>query len=58
MVRSLLVRGMLVGVLAGLLVFAFGRFVGEPQVDLAISFEAALDHAKAIADAANQVSSN
>jgi predicted cobalt transporter CbtA len=55
MVRSLLVRGMLVGVLAGLLVFAFGRFVGEPQVDLAISFEAALDHAKAIADAAKGI---
>ncbi len=55
MVRSLLVRGMLVGVLAGLLVFAFGRFVGEPQVDLAISFETTLDRAKAMADAAKGI---
>lgn len=55
MVRALLVRGMLVGVLAGLLVFAFGRIVGEPQIDSAISFEAALDHAKAMADAAKGI---
>lgn len=55
MVRALLVRGMLVGVLAGLLVFAFGRIVGEPQIDRAISFEAALDHAKAMEDAAKGV---
>jgi Probable cobalt transporter subunit (CbtA) len=39
MVRMLLVRGMLAGVLAGLLAFAFARVVGEPQVDLAIAFE-------------------
>jgi len=47
MVRALLIRGMLVGLLAGLLVFAFGKFFGEPQVDRAISFETALDEAKA-----------
>ncbi|HET6307615.1 MAG TPA: CbtA family protein [Rhodopila sp.] len=52
MVRALLIRGMLVGILAGLLVFAFGKVVGEPQVDRAISFESALDAAKAKADAA------
>jgi predicted cobalt transporter CbtA len=46
-VRTLLIRGMLIGVLAGLLVFAFGKFFGEPQVDRAISFETALDEAKA-----------
>ena len=39
MVGSLLVRGMLVGVLAGLLAFAFARAFGEPQVDRAIAFE-------------------
>jgi predicted cobalt transporter CbtA len=55
MVRTLLVRGMLVGVLAGLLVFAFGKIVGEPQVDRAISFETTLDRAKAMADAAKGI---
>jgi Probable cobalt transporter subunit (CbtA) len=39
MVRQLLTRGMLVGVLAGLLAFAFARIFGEPQVGLAIAFE-------------------
>ncbi|MEO8666985.1 MAG: CbtA family protein [Bauldia sp.] len=39
MVGSLLVRGMLVGVLAGLLAFGFARVFGEPQVDRAIAFE-------------------
>ena len=47
MVRTLLIRGMLVGLLAGLLVFAFGKFFGEPQVDRAISFETMLREAKA-----------
>jgi uncharacterized membrane protein HdeD (DUF308 family) len=47
MVRTLLIRGMIVGLLAGLLVFAFGKVFGEPQVDRAISFETALDEAKA-----------
>jgi predicted cobalt transporter CbtA len=36
----LLVRGMLCGVLAGLLAFGFAWLFGEPQVDLAIAFEA------------------
>jgi predicted cobalt transporter CbtA len=39
MVRTLLIRGMLVGLLAGLLVFAFSKVFGEPQVDRAIAFE-------------------
>ncbi|MBB5469453.1 putative cobalt transporter CbtA [Paraburkholderia sp. CI2] len=39
MVGKLLVRGMLAGIVAGLLTFAFARIVGEPQVDQAISFE-------------------
>jgi hypothetical protein len=36
---KLLVRGMLAGIVAGLLTFTFARIVGEPQVDQAISFE-------------------
>lgn len=39
MVRSLLIRGMLVGVLAGLLAFAVAYAFGEPEVQRAIDFE-------------------
>ncbi len=39
MVRTLLVRGMLVGVVAGLLSFGFAKVFGEPNVDAAIAFE-------------------
>jgi hypothetical protein len=39
MVRPLLVRGMLVGLAAGLLAFVFAYLVGEPQVQHAIDFE-------------------
>jgi hypothetical protein len=39
MARSLLVRGMLVGLAAGLLAFAFAFVFGEPQVQRAIDFE-------------------
>jgi predicted cobalt transporter CbtA len=46
MARSLLLRGMLVGLLAGLLGFAFARWAGEPQVDRAIAFETSMDQAK------------
>ena len=52
MVRTLLIRGMLVGLVAGLLVFSFGKLFGEPQVDRAIGFETAMDEAKAKADMA------
>jgi predicted cobalt transporter CbtA len=52
MVRTLLIRGMLVGFVAGLLVFSVGKLVGEPQVDRAIAFETAMDEAKAKADMA------
>jgi predicted cobalt transporter CbtA len=45
MVGALLVRGMLVGLTAGLLAFGFAKVVGEPQVDLAIAFEAKMDQA-------------
>jgi hypothetical protein len=47
MVRTLLIRGMLVGLFAGLLVFGFSKVFGEAQVDRAIAFEAAADEAKA-----------
>lgn len=40
MVGSLLLRGMLVGVVAGLLAFGFARIFGEPEVERAIAFEA------------------
>ncbi len=39
MVGSLLTRGLLVGLLAGILAFGFAKLVGEPQVDIAIAFE-------------------
>jgi hypothetical protein len=43
MTRSLLVRGMLVGLLAGLLAFVFARWVGEPEVERAIAIETSID---------------
>jgi predicted cobalt transporter CbtA len=49
MVRTLLIRGMLVGVVAGLLVFGFSKVFGEPPVDRAIAFETAMDEARAAA---------
>lgn len=39
MMRVLLIRGMLVGVLAGLLSFGVARVLGEPPVDRAIAYE-------------------
>jgi len=39
MVRSLLIRGMLAGLLAGGLGFFFARLIGEPPVEAAIAFE-------------------
>jgi len=39
MVGSLLLRGMLIGIVAGIVAFGFARVFGEPQVDLAIAFE-------------------
>jgi predicted cobalt transporter CbtA len=45
MTRTLLLRGMLVGAVAGLLVFAFARWTGEPQVERAIAFESSMDKA-------------
>src|SRR5438105_1686035 len=39
MVGNLLIRGMLVGILAGLLAFGVAKIFGEPQIDDAIAFE-------------------
>jgi Probable cobalt transporter subunit (CbtA) len=46
MVGTLLVRGMLVGVVAALLSFGFLKLVGEPAVDRAIAFETTMDESK------------
>ena len=46
MARTFLIRGMLVGLIAGLLSFCFLKIYGEPQVDRAIAFEAQMDEAK------------
>src|ERR1700744_4587724 len=46
MTGRLLMRGMLVGIAAGLLTLGFARIGGEPQVDRAISFEEKADAAK------------
>jgi len=56
MVRNLLVRGMLAGIVAGLLSFGFLKVYGEPQVDRAISFETKSDDAKAPADSTKAMS--
>jgi predicted cobalt transporter CbtA len=50
-VGALLFRGMLVGVLAGILSFGFLKIAGEPAVDRAIAFETQLDEAKAQVEA-------
>jgi predicted cobalt transporter CbtA len=47
MVRTFLVRGMIVGIVAGLLSFGFLKVYGEPQVDRAIAFAEQMDEAKA-----------
>jgi predicted cobalt transporter CbtA len=51
MAGTLPLRGMLIGIIAGLLCFSFLKIVGEPQVDRAIAFETQLDEAKAKAAA-------
>jgi hypothetical protein len=54
-VRALLVRGMLVGIVAGLLSFAFLKIYGEPAVDIAIAFETQMEAAKASAAGAASI---
>jgi predicted cobalt transporter CbtA len=52
MTGTFLVRGMLVGIVAGLLAFGFGKLFGEPQIDRAIAFEEQMNKAKAEAQEA------
>jgi hypothetical protein len=44
MVRALLIRGMLAGLLAGVLGFLFARQLGEPPVNTAIAFESYVEY--------------
>ncbi|BAN25583.1 CbtA family protein [Caballeronia insecticola] len=45
MIRSLLIRGMIAGLVAGLIGFGFARTFGEPSVARAIAFEEQHEHA-------------
>ncbi len=56
MTRDLLVRGMLTGLAAAILVTLLARIFAEPQVDLAIAFEATRDHMAGMADEPELVS--
>jgi predicted cobalt transporter CbtA len=56
MTRSLLVRGMLCGLVAGLLAFAFARLVGEPEVERAIAFETHMDQVNGVAPEPEMIS--
>ncbi|SAK65075.1 membrane protein [Caballeronia hypogeia] len=46
MIRTLLIRGMIAGLVAGLIGFGFARAFGEPSVARAIAFEASHEHAE------------
>ncbi len=46
MIRTLLIRGMLVGIFAGVLAFCFAHWLGEPEVDRAIAVEASIDQSR------------
>lgn len=46
MVRALLIRGMLAGLVAGLLAFGFAKVFGEPHLERAIAFEIQHEAAK------------
>ena len=52
MVAKLIIRGIFVGIVAGLLAFGWAKTFGEPSVDIAIAYEGALDEKAAQADAA------
>jgi predicted cobalt transporter CbtA len=45
MMKDLLVRGMLAGLVAGVLAFGFAQLYGEPQIEYAIGFEQAAEKA-------------
>jgi predicted cobalt transporter CbtA len=44
MVRKLLIRGLLAGLIAGVFGFGVAKLIGEPQVDKAISFESYVEN--------------
>jgi hypothetical protein len=50
--KKLILRGTLVGALAGLLAFVFARIVAEPQIQRAIDYETGRDAAQALLDKA------
>src|SRR3954451_18058423 len=50
-VRGLLIRGMLAGLAAGILMFAFAKVFGEPAIDRAIAFEGPSDEAPLVSRA-------
>jgi predicted cobalt transporter CbtA len=52
MIRNLLVRGMIAGLVAGLIGFGFAKAFGEPSVDRAIAFESQQEQAHEQAEAA------
>ena len=49
MVGNMILRGLVVGVLAGILAFVFATFFGEPSLDAAIAFEDRLAAASGVA---------
>jgi hypothetical protein len=54
MVKALLVRGMLAGVVAGLLAFGLAYVFGEPEIDYAIGFEQQMGQVAHVAGAAHE----
>jgi hypothetical protein len=54
MMKDLLIRGMLAGVIAGMLAFGFAHFYGEPQIEYAIGFEERADKAAHATGAAHE----
>lgn len=55
MVGSLIIRGLLVGLVAGLLAFGFAKFFAEPAIGVAIEFESAHDAAEREAQIKNGI---
>ena len=55
MVGSLIIRGVIVGIVAGLLGFAFAKTFGEPAVNVAIAFETSHDEATRAAQIAHGI---
>jgi predicted cobalt transporter CbtA len=55
MVGALLLRGMLAGLIAGILCFGFLKFAGEPSVDRAIAVEDQLEKSKAASEPAEEM---